>query len=392
MSGRHRVTTVLGIGLVFAWGTTYYLLAILARPIASDTGWPLPWIIGGLTLGSLVAGLVSIHVGRAIDRHGGRAVMSLGTALLALGLCILAAAPNLTVYLVGWIMLGGAMAACLYDAAFSTLGRILGERARTAIATVTLWGGFASTICWPISAALVESLGWRGTCLAYAAFFLAVLLPLQYFGLPREARPEASVALAESRSTGDTPPGKRPLAFAVLAAIVTMGSAISAAWAVHIIAILQAGGLTLAGAVALGALIGPAQVAGRAVEMATGRHLHPIWTLAVSAILVAAGQVLIWLDLPVPALALIAFGAGNGIFFIARGTVPLALFGADGYGALMGKLAAPALIAQALAPAIIALLLDAFGAPGALTALVLAALLNLAAVALLWILSRPSCA
>lgn len=139
MVGRHRVTTVLGIGLVFAWGTTYYLLAILAMPIAADTGWPLPWIIGGLTLGSLVAGMVSVRIGRAIDRHGGRPVMSLGTAMLALGLCLLAVAPSLPVYLLGWVVLGAAMAACLYDAAFSTLGRIFGQGARTTIATVTLW-------------------------------------------------------------------------------------------------------------------------------------------------------------------------------------------------------------------------------------------------------------
>ena len=382
---RHRATTVLGIGLVFAWGTTYYLLSILAKPIAADTGWPLPWIISGLTLASLVTALVSVAVGRAIERRGGRPVFALGTILHALGLGLLAVAPDLTVYFAAWAVLGVAMAATLYDAAFSTLGRLLGETARSAIATVTLWGGFASTICWPISAALVEAVGWRGTCAAYAALLIVVVLPLHVFGLPREREREID---APKRTDDDARAPRRPLVVLLLAAIVTAGSAISAAWAVHIIAILEAGSIGLAAAVALGALIGPAQVAGRIVEMAIGARLHPIWTLAASVVLVGAGQVLLLVDVPIAALALIAFGAGNGIFSIARGTVPLALFGPEGYAVLMGRLAAPAMFAQALAPPAAAMLFEAAGARGTMTALAMLALVNLGAVAILVALSR----
>ncbi len=382
---RHRATTVLGIGLVFAWGTTYYLLSILAKPIAADTGWPFSWIIGGLTLASLVAALVSVAVGRAIERHGGRPIFAYGTILHALGLGLLALAPNLALYFAAWAVLGIAMAATLYDAAFSTLGRLLGDTARPAIATVTLWGGFASTICWPVSAALVETVGWRGTCAAYAAFLIVVVLPLHVFGLPKEAQRTIDAA---KRSAEVGPAPRRPLAILLLAGIVTAGSAISAAWAVHIIAILEAGGIGLAAAVALGALIGPAQVAGRIVEMAIGARLHPIWTLAASVALVGAGQVLLWSDMPMPAVALIAFGAGNGIFFIARGTVPLALFGPEGYAVLMGRLAAPAMVAQALAPPAAAVLFEATGAKGTMTALAALALVSLAAVAMLVLVSR----
>jgi len=163
---------VLGVTQIFAWGSSYYLPAVLAKPIAADTGWSLSWVVGGLSLGLLVAGLVSPWVGRAIARSGGRPVLALSAGLLAAGLSALALAHSLPAFLIAWLLVGLGMGAGLYDPAFATLGRLYGHGGRSAITTLTLFGGFASTVCWPLSAFLDAHLGWRGACLVYAGFQL----------------------------------------------------------------------------------------------------------------------------------------------------------------------------------------------------------------------------
>src|SRR5579872_156086 len=162
------VVITLGLGQIMAWGSSYYLIAVLAAPIVADTGWDRSWVVGGLALGFFASGLASPRVGRMVEAWGGRPVMMGGAVLMALGLAGLGAASNLAMYFAAWIVLGVAMGAALYDPAFATLGRLYGERARSAITQVTLFGGFASTVCWPLSAWLDEHAGWRATCFAYA--------------------------------------------------------------------------------------------------------------------------------------------------------------------------------------------------------------------------------
>src|SRR4051812_28618978 len=178
------VVSALGVGQIMAWGSSFYLTPVLAKPIAEETGWPLTWVVGALSLGLLVSGLVSPRVGRAIDRSGGRNVLAASAVLLGAGLACLGLAPNLPGFVLGWVVIGMGMGAGLYDPAFSALGRLYGEGARSAITQVTLYGGFASTVCWPLSAFLLERLGWRATCLAYAAIQLALILPLYLTALP----------------------------------------------------------------------------------------------------------------------------------------------------------------------------------------------------------------
>lgn len=389
---RWRVIAAIGIIQILAWGSSYYLLAVLAGPIARDTGWSYPWVIAGVSLGLLVAGAVSIRVGRTIEEFGGRRVLAAGALLLAAGLAVMASAPGVPIYLAAWVLLGAGMGAGLYDAAFSTLGRLYGAQARSAITQLTLWGGFASTVCWPLSAWLVEAIGWRGACLAYAGLHLAVTLPLALFAIPRETRRELVAPQPEAAVRPGEAQANRALMVWLLAAILTAAGLVAAIWSVHLITILQAGGVGLASAVALGALVGPAQVGARVIEMASGGRHHPIWTLATAAVLIAAGLVLLWAAAGLLAVALIAYGAGNGIWSIARGTLPLTLFGPQGYAVLMGRLAMPSLIAQALAPSAGALLLQRYGAQAALAALAGLALLNLIGVAALWLLARPQLA
>ena len=373
---RAVVITALGLTQILAWGSSYYLLAVLAPAIAADTGWPLPWVVGGLALGLIAAGLVSPRVGRAIDHRGGRPILAASAGMFAIGLCGLAFAQSLHAYLAAWLVLGLAMGAGLYDAAFATLGRLYGQNARQAITILTLFGGFASTVCWPLSAFLTAALGWRGTCLAYAALHLAVALPLFLVAIPRLSRAGLARPPTRHRSDEAAATGPPRSLFVLLAATITLGSAVSALMSVHLLTILQGRELALAAAVALGALVGPAQVGARAVEMLIGRHHHPIWTLVAATLLVATGLGLLRAGIPVPALALVLYGAGIGIELIARGTLPLALFGADGYATVMGRLAMPSLLAQAGSPVLGAFLMQRLGPSGTLSALLAAAVLD----------------
>lgn len=356
--GRPRwvVISALGICQIFAWGGSYYLLAVLALPIGKATGWSTIWILGGLSVGLLVSGLVSPTVGRAIDRRGGRPVLAVSAVLLSAGLAVIAIAPHPFVYVGGWIIIGLGMGAGLYDPAFSALGRLYGDEARSAITHLTLFGGFASTVCWPLSAFLVERLGWRGASLSYAGIDLAIVLPLYLLGLPRErTRPPALRRReAAAGATSANRPDRR--AFLLLAAGLTVASVIMTIISVDILTLLQTRGLTLAAAVGLGALIGPAQVGARVVEAAFGRRHHPIWSLLASTLLVVAGLALLLGPASLIGAGLVLYGSGSGIRSIARGTVPLAMFGKDGYAILMGWLAMPILVAQAASPAIGSLL------------------------------------
>jgi predicted MFS family arabinose efflux permease len=376
------VISALGVVQILTWGSSFYLLSVLAAPISKDTGWPLGWVIGGLSLGLLVAGLVSPRVGTYIGQHGGRPVLASAAVALAIGLTILGMAPNLPTYLGGWLLIGLGMGGGLYDPAFATLGRLYGAEARPAITTLTLWGGFASTVCWPLSAFLIERVGWRGTCLAYAGLHLAVTLPLVLLVIPRPP------AHPVTRSAGPAPvvrlDGRERVAFLLIAGVLTLGGTVMAIISVHLVTLLQARGVALASAVAYGALIGPSQVGARIVEMAGKGRYHPLWTLTAAMILVAVGVVTLAAGLPVVGLALVLYGAGNGIYSIARGTVPLTLFGPVRYPLIVGRLARPGLVAQALAPPAGAFVLTHAG-PDALWWLLLTfGIVNLALVGVLW--------
>jgi len=381
---RLTVISALGVVQILAWGSSYYLPAVLAAPIAADTGWPLPWIVGALSVGLLTAGAFAPYVGRLIGETGGRPVLAAAAVLIASGQLVLGLSSNLPVFILGWVILGAGMAAGLYDAAFSTLGRLYGSTARSAITILTLWGGFASTVCWPLSAYLVEQFGWRGACFVYAAIQLLISLPLVLTILPRVPPELPKLSAGASGTASGLLPAERR-AFLLLSGIVVIGGAIGAIVGVHLLTLLQAQGIGLAAAVALGALVGPAQVGGRVVEMAGGGRHHPLWTMSAALGLIAIGLGLMSLDVAPIGLAIILYGAGNGVFSIARGTLPLALFGPHRYAPLVGRLARPSLIAQALAPAASAWILESRGVVGANRTLLLLASANLLLCVGLWI-------
>lgn len=362
----HRLVLALGIGQIFAWGTSFYLLSVIAKPLSDDLGWSTSTSFAGLTLAFVSAGICAPAVGLLIEKFGGRPVLAASSFLLASGLGLLGIVESLPVYYGAWIIIGAGMSSGLYDAAFSALGKLYGAEARPLISELTLYGGFASTICWPITAYVVSHHDWRMACFLYAAVHVLVCMPLHFTMMPKQTI--ASQRDFHTRSSSE-PTRFQWSQFLLVATVLTIAAALASVIAQHAVMLLQGVGYSIAAAVSLGMLIGPSQVASRIAERVLGRLYHPIWTLFASTLLVFIGLLLLWWGMSFAALALIFYGAGNGIYSIARGAVPLAVFGPEGYAPLMGKIAFPSLLAQALAPWGAAAITEAQG-PSALLGLI----------------------
>lgn len=390
MIARTGVVAALGVAQTLAWASSYYLPAMLAAPMARELGVSVPTVFGAFSFALVVSALLGPYAGRAIDRWGGRPVLMGTNLVFAAGLAALAAAQGPVSLFAAWMLVGVGMGAGLYEAAFSALVRLYGRDSRSAITGITLLAGFASTVGWPLSTLLDAQLGWRGACLAWAALHLLLGLPLNAT-LPRitaPGMPQAAASPDAATDDGGTTPRIR-LAAGLLAFVFAATWFISTAMAAHLPRLLQAGGATLGVAVAVGALVGPAQVAGRLLEFGFLRRIHPLLSARMAALAHPVGAAaLLMAGAPVAALFGILHGAGNGILTIAKGTLPLVLFGPHGYGARQGLLMVPARIAQAFAPLAFGLCLDRWGAG----ALWLTAVLGLAAFGALLVLPRGATA
>ena len=380
---------MLGVTEILSWGAIFYPPVVTVPLIAADHGWSKAFTMGGFSVGLFVGGLVSRHVGGAIDRYGGHVVMPCGSLIGALGLAGLVVAQSAVAYFAVWMALGVAMAASLYDPAFATLGRIFGAGARAPITTLTLAGGFASTVGWPATQFLIDKVGWRGTYLVYAALLALVAAPLHAFALPRQrAQAAASAAARPEQKTPAAVHSSYGLVFALVATAFAAYAFVPSALSAHLLAIFKRFGLAPDTVVAVGMLFGPAQVLARICELTFARDLNPLWIARFSLGLLVAAFALIAL---VPFSVLVAsafavmYGMANGLMTIARGTVPLAIFGPLAYGERTGLIGAPARAAQALAPVTFGLLLDQIG----LGSLAISASLCLLAFAALLFL-RPS--
>jgi predicted MFS family arabinose efflux permease len=359
----------LGITQIIAWGTTLYALGVLGKPIAEATGWSQSLVFGGLTIGLLVSAAVSTLVGRGIDRRGGRAVMGLGSLLMAAGLVLLALVQSPAAYLLAWAFLGLAMRMCLYDAAFAALVQVTPSRGRRAISYLTLFGGFASSVFWPIAHLLNAAYGWRLTLLIFAAINLLVCMPLNWLGLGRrESSTQADdVDISTPASASGAPPLQGPartMAMLLFGAIVAASAIVFGAMAAHLVPVLEASGLAAATAVWIASLKGVAQVAGRVWDLTLARKWHPIDVGRVSIAIMPLSFLVLVLGGAHFLAALtftLLFGISNGLVTIMRGAVPLALFGTHGYGEVLGILATPYLVLAALAPAAFALVVEAYG-------------------------------
>ena len=358
----------LGLTQIIGWGTTYYALGALSQDIAASTGWSQTLIFGAFSAALLLSGIISRRAGRLTDRAGGRRVMMAGSLLGAVGLTIIGLYPHPATYIVGWLVLGLTMRLATYDAAFASLTQITGTGARRAISYLTLFGGLASTVFWPVSHYLSLGIGWSNTLLVYAVLHLAVCLPIHAIVLG-DARGEEETAARQDHVSSALLREGRFRAMALFAAAVALNGLVFSAISAHAVPLFGALGFGGEEAVFVAALIGPSQVASRLGEIMLGRRLGVMhlgliaFGLLPLAIAVFAGLGFSWSA----ALAFaVLYGASNGLVTIAKGAVPLALFGPKGYGEVLGIISAPNLVLNAAAPLLFAMLLASMSAQGAL--------------------------
>lgn len=378
---KHRqlpVILTLGTTQTLAWASSYYLPAILAVPIAHDLGISSNWFFAAFSAALVISGLLGPQIGRRIDLVGGRQVLCASNLVLAGGLALLGASTSLWMLGAAWLLLGIGMGLGLYDTAFSTLGRIYGGDARRAITGITLIAGFASTIGWPLSSLGLETIGWRHTCYAWAALHIVIGLPLNLL-LPRAER----VMRTEGPAVKPHIPIDRTmilLSFAFAAAWT-----VTSAMAAHLPRIVETFGATPAQALLAGMMIGPAQVAARIMEAGVLSRFHPVISTRLACIAHPIGAcVIVFFGGGAAVPFALLYGAGNGILTIARGTLPLALFGPANYGYRLGLIGAPSRICQALAPLGFGLLIEPMGRG----VVVVSALLCVAALIALLMLPR----
>jgi hypothetical protein len=387
--GPWRAVPVLGMTQILAWGALYYPPVLTMPPIAAERGWSLAFAMSGLSVGLLAAGLIAPAVGRMIDRHGGHVVMTVGSLAGAAGLVSLVLAAHPLAYLAAWVLIGAAMAASLYDPAFATLGRIFGASARRPITVLTFMGGLASTASWPATHVLLEAFGWRGTYLVYAALLALVAAPLHALALPR-ARADPQVRPPGSAAPRPVHLPARGLPFWLVATGFAAYAFVPSGLAAHLLAIFGRAGIDPATVVFIGALFGPSQVASRLCEFAFGGGAHPLNLVRAAFGLIVCAFVVLGLagiSAPVAAGFAIMFGVSNGLVTIARGTVPLVLFGPAGYGRLIGRIAGPWLVMQSAAPLVLAFIAERLSDAAALACV---AAFALAALACFLAIRRPA--
>ena len=387
-AGRTPVVIALGSAQTLAWASSYYLPAVLAVPIARSVGVSVPTVFAAFSLALIVSALLGPYAGRAIDRWGGRPVLMATNVVFALGLAGLGACSGPWGLFAAWVVLGVGMGSGLYEAAFSALVKLYGRDSRNVITGITLLAGFASTVGWPLSTFLEAQIGWRGACFAWAALHLLVGLPLNAC-LP-QASPGAeagSVAWGRAAETAAITATEARQATWILAFVFAATWFTSTAMAAHLPRLLQLGGTSFAAAIAIGALVGPAQVGGRLLEFGVLRRIHPLLSARLAALMHPLGATALALaGAPMAALFAVLHGAGNGILTIAKGTLPLVLFGPQGYGKRQGVLMVPARVAQALAPWVFGVFLDRWG----VDALWISAALGVASFTALLMLSQAS--
>ncbi|MGE0850108.1 MAG: MFS transporter [Hyphomicrobiaceae bacterium] len=378
------IAGALGAAQILAWGSSYYLLAVLAGPISDSLPWSYSAVVAGLSLGLLAAAGISLGLGKLMARFGGRNVLAASSLFFAAGLLGIALSHHYPAYLASWVLVGVAMGIGFHEAAFAAVVRLRDVDARGAITIVALATGFTSAVCWTLSALMLEHFGWRGVCVAYAALHLGVGLPLNFLALSADATEEPSRS-GPVAGTLRAPPGAWLTALLALGA--GLGAGISAFVSVHMLTVLQQQYmLSLPAAVALGAFISPAQVGARVIEMLVGRHWHPIWTMLGSTLLYLASCVLLLFKFPSAILPLILYGGGLGLRSVARGTLAHAITGGVGYAQLLGRIATVSLCVQAATPWVGARLIETVGVAGALLCLSAVAFANVICDGLIFLL------
>jgi MFS family permease len=364
-----------GVSMIVDYGALYYAFTLLAPRISEDLDWSLSFIFGGLSAAFFCSGLIAPTTGRLLDRYGGRIVMSLGTVAAAAALALMSVAEGRLSFLSTLVLAEIAGTAVLYNAAFTTLTQIYGRGARRAITFATLAAAFSSTIFWPLVSLLLTGLDWRQVLLVLAGLLIAISLPIHLL-LPAFRGAEDDIVRGPAVSAASTPEppaldgALRRRAFILVALSFSMTGFVIASLPLHLIPVLTGLGFSGATAVLLGSLIGPSQFLIRFLEMIAGQRLSALTVGLVAAGLVPLGLLILMLggtSVAAGVLFALVYGMGQGLESIAKGIVPLALFGTSGYGAVLGKLAMAGLVVSAGAPWLFSLVRESYGPMAALS-------------------------
>ncbi|MGJ8623454.1 MAG: MFS transporter [Yoonia sp.] len=355
----------LGITQIVGYGALYYAYAILLPEMAADLGLSLTAIFGILSLALFVSGFLAPVAGRLTDIHGGRIVMTFGSLAAGLALILLAFVQGKFGLFFAIMLVEAAAIFVLYNVAFASVARLdLTLPTQRSISIITLFGGVASTIFWPLTLLLYRALGWETTWVILGISVIVICVPLHYFGLKG---PLKDLTATPEHKTSDWPEltgaaRRRGMLWMVISFIFSgyLMGAVMTLWVTNV----QDLGHTAAMAALAGAIIGPFKTVGRFLEMLVSRNMYPLITYALSLGLMFFGfVVLLTLGFTLPGVILAAalYGMGDGIKTIARGTLPLALFGAKGYGARLGWISFVQMGINASAPFAFAWATQSFG-------------------------------
>jgi predicted MFS family arabinose efflux permease len=383
----------LSLTRLIGWGANYWAPSVLASHLARDPGLSAPVVFGGITVLLVTGALLAVPLGRHAERHGTRGLMVVGAAICGVGFVGLAAVQGPLGYLAAWAVIGVGHAMSLANMGSVTVAQIMDVRARRVIGVMMLVGGLSATVFWPFAAWLADVVGWRGACLVFAALHVGVALPI-HLAIPRHRRPPTDTANdpgARLRLDGRVPGERRRIAFVLLAGCFCLSGLVSWGLPLHMIAMFETSGLSLASAVAIASLGGPVTLAARLVEVAAGDRV-PLEKLCLAALLMGAVASLVQLtaggSAATTVLFVVLYSAGAGVISIARATLPLVLFGQRGYAVMSSRLVMPQNLMFAAAPLLYAWLITATGETT--TLIVSAALQGLAFIAMLLLLAHLS--
>jgi MFS family permease len=397
MSSRiYRAVSVTGAAQVIASAGAHYLPAVIALPASQELSLSPAILFAGFSVALGVSALAGPISGKLVDRFGGRPVLMLSNVIFALGLTSLGFAQGMWSVLFAYAILGLGMATGLFEVAFSAIVRLFGKSSRNPITGVTLIAGFASFVAWTVSVYVESKLGWSGVCWFWACVHILVGLPLNAL-LPSPLTPSAELALQKdsaqdnsknpsatvtasatasvtasvtasttAASPPPTPADPAPIPSKVtaflLAFVFAANSFVGMGLMIHMPRMLEGMGVPLALAFTIGSLVGPSQVLGRLIDFFFMRRWHPLISTRLAALThPVGGALLLAFGAPFAMAFVILHGIGNGILIIARGTLPLAIFGTKGYGQRQGWLMMPSKFAQAAAPFLFGLALTDWG-------------------------------
>ena len=356
-----RLVFSLGLTQTLAWASSYYLPAVLARPMADGLGYPVSTVYAAFSVALVIAAVTAPFAGRCIDTWGGKLVLAASNVWFALSLFFLSHAGSARSLFLGWASLGFAMGAGLYDMAFAAVVRSRGPASTSIIAGITLLAGFASTVGWPVSHYLLSNHGWRQVLITWAGVHLLLALPLN-LSLVLPMRPDRSQSQGADADSSHEAGKSKNAAKLVLALAFAFIGFCAGAMASHMPGLLQLFGVSAAASILAGMAFGPAQVSARLLYLFVLRTVPPITTAILAALIIPFGAVLFIMSGPEAAtLVSVTHGFGHGVMSILKGTLPLSIFGEKGYGRRQGVLFLPAGIAQALSPFLFSVCIDTLG-------------------------------